>query len=103
VGIVLLHNSKNIRIMARLSFVKTMSVSDFKADMGISEIEVKRNPHTGKLFFVFGDGIGAVSERFEEDEFTSPVISQVCSSDTGELFYLLHQMGNGGCRTLARL
>ena len=102
-GTGLLHNSKNIRILARLSFVKTMSVRDFKADMGISEIEVKRNPHTGKLFFVFGDGIGAVSERFEEDEFTSPVISQVCSSDTGELFYLLHQMGNGGCRTLARL
>lgn len=102
-GIVRLHNSKNIRIMARLSFVKTMSVSDFKADMGISEIEVKRNPHTGKLFFVFGNEIGAVSEKFEDDEITSPVISQVCSSDTGELFYLLHQMGNGGCRTLARL
>lgn len=80
-----------------------MSVSDFKTGMGISEIEVKRNPHTGKLFFVFGDGIGAVSERFEEDEITSPVISQVCSSDTGEMFYLLHQMGNEGCRTLARL
>lgn len=89
--------------MERLRFVKTMSVSDFKTGMGINEIEVKRNPHTGKLFFVFGDGIGAVSERFEEDEITSPVISQVCSSDTGELFYLLHQMGNGGCRTLARL
>ena len=89
--------------MERLRFVKTMSVSDFKIGMGISEIEVKKNPHTGKLFFVFGDGIGAVSERFEEDEITSPVISQVCSSDTGEMFYLLHQMGNGGCRTLAKL
>lgn len=100
-GIVLLYNSKNIRIMARLSFVKTMSVRDFKADMGVSEIEVKRNPHTGKLFFVFGNGIGAVSERFEDDEITSPVISQVCSSDTGEMFYLLHQ-GRGG-EALARL
>lgn len=83
--------------------MKTMSVKDFKAGMGVSEIEVKRNPHTGKLFFVFGDEVGAVSERFEDEEITSPVISQVCSEDTGELFYLLHQRGNGGCKTLARL
>lgn len=100
-GTGLLHNSKNIRIMARLSFVKTMSVRDFKADMGVSEIEVKRNPNTGKLFFVFGAGVGAVSERFEDDEITSPVISQVCSSETGEMFYLLHQSGGG--EALARL
>lgn len=83
--------------------MKTMSVKDFKAGMGVSEIEVKRNPHTGKLFFVFGDEVGAVSERFEDEEITSPVISQVCSEDTGEFFYLLHQRGNGGCKTLARL
>ena len=31
-----------------------MSVEDFKKGMGVPEIEVKKNPHTGKCFFVYG-------------------------------------------------
>lgn len=73
-----------------------MSVEDFKKGMGVPEIEVKKNPHTGKCFFVCGNEVGAVSSRFEKGGIDIPVISQVCSADTGELFFLLHQRGEGG-------
>ena len=89
-----------------------MSVEDFKKGMGVPEIEVKKNPHTGievkknphtgKCFFVYGNEVGAVSSRFERGGIDMPVISQVCSADTGELFFMLHQRGEGGCATLAR-
>ena len=81
--------------MENLRFVRTMSVEDFKKGMG-------KNPHTGKCFFVYGNEVGAVSSRFERGGIDMPVISQVCSADTGELFFMLHQRGEGGCATLAR-
>ena len=80
-----------------------MSVDDFKRGMGVPEIEIKKNPHTGKCFFVYGNEIGAVSIRFEKGSMTNPVVSQVCSDETGEMFFMLHQRGEGGCATLARL
>lgn len=78
-----------------------MSVADFKADMGVPLLEVKKNPVTGKLFFVCGTETGAVSEKFELEGIAVPVISQVCSVETGNMFYLLHQKKDGGCSTLA--
>lgn len=88
--------------MEKLRFLQTMSVEDFKKGMGVPEIEVKKNPHTGKCFFVYGSEIGAVSIRFENGGITNPVVSQVCSDATGEMFFMLHQKGEGGCATLAR-
>ena len=55
------------------------------------------------FFFIFGKETGAVSDRLAKGGFTSPVISEVSSEDTGETFFLLHQKGEGGCPTLARL
>ena len=79
-----------------------MSVEDFKKGMGVPEIEVKKNPHTGKCFFVYGNEVGAVSSRFERGGIDMPVISQVCSADTGELFFMLQTLhrlilGKSGC------
>ena len=70
---------------------------------GVNKIEVKQNPHTGKCVFVYGCEIGAVSDKFLNGEVTNPVISQVCSPDTGDMFYMLHQRGEGGAMTLATL
>lgn len=89
--------------MGKLKFLETMTVIDFKSQMGVKAIEVKRNPHTGKCFFVYGCETGAVSDKFINGEITNPVISQVCSSDTGDMFYMLHQKGEGECMTLATL
>ena len=76
--------------MDNLKFIETMSVADFKTN-------------TGKCFFVYGCETGAVSERFLKGDITKPVISQVCSPDTGDMFYMLHQQGDGGAPTLATL
>ena len=82
--------------MNGLVFLQTWSVDDFKKETGTVTLEVKRNPHTGKLFFAYGNEVGAVSDRFESGGFSSPVVSQVCSEDTGDTFFLLHQRGEGG-------
>ena len=92
--------------MDSLKFIETMSVADFKAKMGVEKIDVKQmkqNLNTGKCFFVYGCETGAVSEKFLKGDITKPVISQVCSPETGDIFYMLHQQGDGGAPTLATL
>lgn len=64
-----------------------MSVAEFKAQHNVEKIEVKRNEHTGKCFFVYGFETGACSRKVE----------------TGDIFLLLHQKGEGGATTLATL
>lgn len=85
-----------------LKFLKTMSVADFKAKQGVERIEIKRNEHTGKCFFVYGFETGACSRKVDTRELTQPVISEVCSADTGDTFFLLHQQGEGAT-TIATL
>ena len=63
--------------MERLKFLETMTVNEFKT--------------------------GADSDKFVNGEVTVPVISQVCSPDTGDMFYMLHQKGEGGAMTVATL
>lgn len=89
--------------MEKLKFLETMTINEFKSKMGVSKIEVKQNPHTGKCFFVYGFETGAVSEKFLDGKIDTPVISQVCSPDTGDMFYMLHQKAEEGAATLATL
>lgn len=86
-----------------LKFLKTWSVAQFKTEQQVEKIEVLRNEATGKCFMAFGFERGAVSEKFERGELTNPVVSQVCSAETGEMFYLLHQKSEGGAEKLAVL
>ena len=44
-----------------LTFNDTLTVEQFKAQMNVSRIDVKKNPKTGKLFFTFGAKTGAVA------------------------------------------
>lgn len=89
--------------MEKLKFLETMTIDEFKSKMSVSKIEVKQNPYTGKCFFVYGFETGAVSDKFLKGGIDNPVISQVCSPDTGDMFYMLHQKGDGGAPTLATL
>ena len=82
--------------MEKLKFLETLTVNEFKAQKGVNKIEVKQNPHTG-------NETGAVSDKCINGEVTNPVVSQVCSPDTGDMFYMLHQRGEGGAMTLATL
>lgn len=89
--------------MERLHFVETLSIEDFKTRQKVEKIEVKQNLQTGKCFFVYGMQTGAVSDKFLSGGITCPVISQVCSPETGDMFYMLHQKGDGGAPVLATL
>ena len=72
VGIVPPYNNNKFTIMERnLKFLKTMSVAEFKAQHNVEKIEVKRNEHTGKCFFVYGFETGACSRKVETGELTS--------------------------------
>jgi len=57
-----------------LKFLKTMSVAEFKAQHNVENIEVKRNEHTGKCFFVYGFETGACSKKVETGELTSVIV-----------------------------
>jgi len=87
----------------KLKFVQTWTVAQFKENNGVNQIEIKKNGQTGKNFFVFGFETGAVSSKFDEGKLDNPVISQVCSPATGDMFYLLHNQGEGGVATIATL
>lgn len=80
-----------------------MSIAEFKAENQIDRIEVKKSGNSGKCFFSCGFDTGACSRKVESGELTNPVISEVCSADTGDIFFLLHQKGEGGASTIAFL
>ena len=83
--------------MADLQFNETLTVEQFKAQMNISRIDVKKNPKTGKLFFTYGAKTGAVAVKGVP---AHPMLSNVTGSD-GESFWLLHEEGQGGAPTIA--
>lgn len=78
-----------------LKFLDTYTIEQFKADHQVPTIKVKKNPNTGKLFFTYGNKVGAVSSKGIPSK---PVISLV--EGDGEEFYLLHNEGQGA-ETLA--
>lgn len=90
--------------MNDLKFLQTWSVDEFKSNNHVKEIVIKRNENTGKYFFQYGYETGACSKKVGTGELTMPVISQVCSADTGDLFFMLHQRGEtGGVTVFATL
>lgn len=82
---------------AKLSFNETLTVEQFKSQMNVSRIDVKKNPHTGKLFFTYGSKTGAVAVKGIPSH---PMLSNVTTPE-GDSFWLLHEEGQGGAPTLA--
>lgn len=80
-----------------LIFNETLTVEQFKSAQGVSRIDVKKNPKTGKLFFTFGAKTGAVAVKGIPQH---PMLSNVTGSD-GSSFWLLHEEGKGGAPVLA--
>ncbi len=73
----------------KLTFLKTLSIADFKASNNNNAIEIIKSPKTDKLFFTCGQVTGAVSTDYKE----SPCVSLV-EGETGE-FWLLHKKSSG--------
>ncbi len=82
---------------AKLTFNETLTVEQFKSQMMVSRIEVKKNPRTGKLFFTYGSKTGAVAVKGIP---SNPMLSNVTTPE-GDSFWLLHEEGQGGAPTLA--
>lgn len=85
-----------------LTFIETLTVEQFKRAQGVERIEVKQNPHTGKLFFTFGAKTGAVAVKGIPSK---PMLSYV-QGEPSELnpdgkFWMLHEEGTGGAPVLA--
>ena len=92
-----------------LIFNDTLTVEQFKAQMMVSRVDVKKNPRTGSLFFTYGAKTGAVAVKGIPQH---PMFSVVCpEGDTLDIahagqrgcstFWLLHEEGQGGAPTLA--
>lgn len=85
-----------------LQFLDTMTIEQFKAEMHVDKIQVKRNPKNSNLFFSFGAKVGAVAKKGIP---THPMISRVKGNPTPENpsgeFYLLHEEGQGGAPVIA--
>ena len=50
---------------SNLKFIETWEIAQFKAQQGVEKLEVKQNPHTGKVFFVYGFETGPCSRKVE--------------------------------------
>ena len=70
----------------KLTFHKSLTVADFKAQNNNNGVEIVNNPNSGKLFFVCGSVTGAVSKDYVE----APQFSLVSGEDNVE-FWLLHK------------
>ena len=88
-----------------LEFQQSYTVEQFKAMQNTSEIKVKKNQETGKLFFTWGpsrEQTGAVAKAGVPK---NPVISRVKGDPTEKnpsgVFFMLHEEGNGGAPVIA--
>ena len=85
-----------------LKFITTMSLDDFKGVKRVQTIEVKENPRTRKLFFLYGVETGAVSSKYKPGNPANDVISWV-ENDNGEEFFLLHNRDDGTTQNVTTL
>lgn len=80
--------------MDSLKFLETMTVEEFKAQKGITKLDIFRNEKTGKAFFAIGNEYGAVYAKYPKEPLIEPMVSEVATS-TGEKFFLLHNKSEG--------
>ena len=85
-----------------LTFITTMSLDDFKEIKKVQTIEVKENPKTRKLFFVYGVDTGAVSSKYRQGNPENDAISLV-ETDKGDTFFVLHNLDDGTKKKVATI
>ena len=70
-----------------LTFIKTLTIEQFLTQQNAKELDIVKNPNTGKLFIAIGNQtVGSVSSKGIPN---NPVVSLV-EGDEGQ-FYLLHE------------
>ena len=88
--------------MEKLKFLSTVTVDEFKAQMGITKLDIFRNEKTGKSFVAYGNEYGAVYSKYPVEPLKEPMMSKVETS-TGEQFFLLHNKGEHSATKLQSL
>lgn len=79
-------------LLSGLVYHKTYNVEELKAVLGISSIKVKKNLHSGKLYFEAGTYSGEVAIT----ELPSEPVFSIVSNVNGKLFILLHEKNDTG-------
>ena len=90
--------------MNALTFLRTLTVEEFKSESKTTSISVKENPKKAGSFFMCNAAnnvIGAVSSKMATQSVTKPVVSEV--SDGTSKFFMLHNQGEGGAATIFTL
>ena len=78
--------------MEKLKFLSTVTADEFKAQQGITKLDIFRNDKTGKSFIAWGNERGAVYSEYPVKPLKEPMVSEV-QTETGEQFFLLHNRG----------
>ena len=88
--------------MDKLKFLSTMTADEFKAQKGITKLDIFRNEKTGKSFVAFGNEYGAVYSKYPVEPLKEPMMSEVETGE-GEKFFLLHNRGEHNATKLQTL
>lgn len=76
----------------KMTFLRSLTVEQFKSLMQVNRIKVKKSDKTGKTYFTFGGESGKVSLKGVP---SNPMISEVIGKE-GDQFWLLHEEGGSG-------
>jgi len=88
--------------MDKLKFLSTVSAEEFKAQQGITKLDIFRNEKTGKNFIAWGNERGAVYAEYPVKPLKEPMVSEVETS-AGETFFLLHNRGESNATKMQSL
>jgi hypothetical protein len=78
------------------AFTRTQSVAQFASVQGITNLEIKKNPKTGKFF-----GVDSKGDTYRIAEALGGVLTMECQvswftpEDGGEASYMIHPRGEG--------
>lgn len=85
-----------------LEFQKTLTVEQFKREVGVDKILVKENPKTGRYFMQFGAATGAVAKAgIPKNPMISEVKGEPTEANPSGIFWLLHEEGTGSAPVVA--
>jgi hypothetical protein len=85
-----MESNSNTTDINNLKFTQQFTVAEFKSMQKDTKIDIVKNPHTDKIFFVCGNIKGKVSKK----GYSKPVISLCTDETNGETFYMLHSQSD---------
>lgn len=85
--------------MNTVKFLKTLSVPNFKEEVGAQVLDLKQNPKTGKYFLV-NEGGTVVAGASADATGDSPLVVSQLETAEGQTLWYMHKKASGGAPTL---